>query len=713
MRRRLTAISIAIPFLSVIAGFLPAAHAVMTDADLCPGTGVECVVNSRVIVGDVEGIDVRPLTLHIKSSGSIVAKPSQPLTIKAGVIVLDKGGSIVGTVAAAKGNTLVLTTEAAVGGPNGAVTILGSIDASSVRLNGTGGDGGSIAVNAAGPCTIGGKVRANGTPSASIGGAGGQVSIDCGGIQVDGGASVEASGDGPGGLGGSVALNADMTNLSLAKKSKIRATGSGLDGGSVSLSTDSTDHNDACDIAGKILLDAKSIGEQGGSGGGLDISCGGDVNIRSGATISMGGMDGGGSVDLFSGGGLTIEKSTSIKSNASNGSGGALDMVAASNVSISGKIEARAGGLFPNDGSISITNGRDLILKKGAVLNVSAGRKDAQTGQIIIVGGVADGGTPPVMTIENGASLKANGYTSGMGGLDVDLSGSVCTLGGEIKASALLLDPAAIGFVCDVVTFDSKSKIQASSSGASGGSVSIDTTGEFSSAPGTCTLGGTISLKSMSQTTPDPNTGMPVVTPGRGGSVNANCGLDLSVGDRATIDVSAGGAQSVGGQISLSSNQPAHVKGSIKSTASGNFSRGGDISIGAPDVYLETSTGTLDVGAETGGSIEIVATDGVPGRGVAHVEKALSANGNFGGNISVLGCEVTVSSTGWLRADGSKVANSGGNNEIRAHNKLTIGGKLTALNGRNLLFVSPSTVESLAGTIKPAAVPDANLSACN
>src|SRR5690242_20464829 len=76
------------------------AHAVIGDADVCFGTGSECVVSTRVLIFDPEGIDVRPLTLRITPTGRISASanPLRPLTIKAGAIVVEKGGAILGNV---------------------------------------------------------------------------------------------------------------------------------------------------------------------------------------------------------------------------------------------------------------------------------------------------------------------------------------------------------------------------------------------------------------------------------------------------------------------------------------------------------------------------------------------------------------------------------------------------------------------------------------
>src|SRR5512140_739587 len=112
---------------AVGAAFPLVANAVIGDSTLCYGTGTECVVSSHFPpILDPAGIDVRPLTLHITSTGRITAAgdPRTPLTIKAGAIIIDKSGSILGNVGADKGNSITLLADS--------LTINGTIDVSSV-----------------------------------------------------------------------------------------------------------------------------------------------------------------------------------------------------------------------------------------------------------------------------------------------------------------------------------------------------------------------------------------------------------------------------------------------------------------------------------------------------------------------------------------------------------------------------------------------------
>ena len=711
MRRTFSIAGFTLLCVAVVAAFPLIANAVVNDAALCPGTGVECVVSSHIQIFDPGGIDVRPLTLHITPSGRITAtgSPRTPLTIKAGGIIVEKGGGILGTIAAAKGNSLTLLADS--------FTIDGTVDVSSTRQNGTGGDGGTISATAPGICEIGGTVLANGTKSTSIGGSGGDISFDCGSLDIGKGATIDASGAGFAGMGGNISFAAHATTVTIAKTSTIRAYGYAMDGGSISVSTDGTDASDSCMIAAKLLVDAKAIGSTGGTGGTIDVSCGGDLTLAAGAAFSLNGTDGGGSLGVFSGGSFTLSDRTSIKANGSAGTGGSVDITAGMNTTIAGKVETRAGGLFDNEGSFSITNGRDLLIATSGSVNVSAAHKELQTGQITLVGGTGSG--PPHLKIEKGAAITAAGHGAGFGAIDIDISAADCTLGGKIQADSKTENGAAIGFACDTFTMEKTGVIQASSKagepgGTAAGALSIDTTAADSGGtPGPCTIDGQVVLKGSSQTVTDPLTSTSFLAAGLGGTVNVLCGQGLSIGDRAVIDVSAGGGQSVGGQATFSSNLPAMIKGTIRAKASGAFSAGGHIAVTAPDVTLAPVVGPLDASAPSGGIIAITATASSGGTGKADIGKTLTTQGgSFGGNVDVRGCDVTVEPSGWLRSDGSTLAGSGGVNEVRAQSNLTIVGKVTAINGHNNFFYSSSMSPTLSGTIKPSAFKDKSLSPC-
>jgi len=564
---------------------------------------------------------------------------------------------------------------------------------------------------------VSGKVLANGTRSTSIGGSGGDILFDCGGIAIERGALIDASASGPGGAGGNISVGANGDVVNIDKGATLRVLGAALDGGAVSISTNANDPNDSCTIAGKILGDAKVVGHVGGAGGAVDISCGGNVTLGDGAVLHLTGTDGGGSLDVFSGANFVLSKQAAVRANSSAGEGGDTDIVAANNVTVSGKIDIRSGGESDNDGTISITNDGDLVIATGASLNASAGRKDLQAGQIVMAGGV---GTPttPHLTVEQGALLKANGHGSGFGSLDVDLSGGDCTVAGSILGDGQTDNSIAVGFECDSFTLASTGVIQANSkagspTGTVAGSLTIDTTGEETGdAPGACALDGKVLLKGASATGTDPVTLVKFPSAGQGGSLDVNCGLGLSVGDRAVIDVSASGQQSVGGHVALSANLASHVSGTIKAKAGGAFSAGGRIAVAAPDLYLDPVPGALDTGAESGGSVELLATDGAGATGTLSIGKPLNASGShFGGSVVARGCMVSVGPLGWLRADGPPTA--GGVNQLSGRNSLSVSGKMTALNGQNVLLFSNTLNPSLAGTIKPTALRDPSLSPCS
>jgi hypothetical protein len=686
------------------------ARAIVGESELCPGAASECVVTRKITITDPEGVDVGSRALRIQSGGRLIASESPviPLTIKAGSIVVEAGGGIFGNVQAANANGLSLIADA--------VTILGTVQASAVRTNGTGGNGGSISVLASGPCQVAGKIVASGSASASIGGSGGEISIDCSTIDLNARALVEASASGPGGAGGRVSLASHGGAVNLAAGSTLRTYGSASAGGSISVSTDANDIDDPCNLGGKIVADAKTVVVTGGVGGRLDISCGGDVSIFEGALISLTGATGGGTVSINSGRDVYMSSGASIRANGKAASGGTVDVVAGNDVTVGGRIETRAGREADNAGSISIANDRDLTIAGGATLNVSAARKHRQAGRIILHGA----GPDAQVSIEQGASLKAQGYSAQLGAPDIDVAGGVCAVGGKIQADANGKDAAAIGFVCDSVALSASSVIESTTIAARGGSLSIDTTGALSGEPGECILDGQIKLKGTTLVLPksaliEPDAIVPLMhllpyVPGYGGSISAACGLGLSMSDRAEIDVSSWGRASVGGTVALSAAQPIDIRGRINARSGGLSSVGGSIALAAPAVSLEAAPGSVTVSAETGGTIDIAATD-TTAAGSVTVERRLDASGEIaGGSIAIRGCDVRIGSAGGLRANGD--TNSGGINQIQAQNALEMTGAMIAKNGENLLVVSPGMSPMLTGTFDPFPQSEASLTPC-
>lgn len=691
---------------SVIVAAPFTARAVWTDADICPWTGSECVVSTKIVVTDPEGIDLThpyptgtpPLTLHITSTGVLAADPSMPLTINAGGLSIDKGGALKGTVGGENGNSLTINTS-------GPVAILGRIDASSVVASKIGGDGGSITLASSDDCEIDGTVAANGAGSALIGGSGGEISFECAAIDVGDKAVIDASASGFVAFGGGVSLNSTVGGVTLAKHSLLRATGAGSDGGSISLSTDSENPSDDCTLSGSMLVDAKDAAKMGGSGGSVDISCGGDITLTGSSIVRLNGSDGGGMAAVFSGGDFVLGPSAAIKANGGAGSGGMVDIAAGGKATINGKVETRAGGMFENDGEISVTNGGDLTIEgKGAILNVSAGHNDQQVGQITLAAGASDGSVSPVLRIGSGASVKFDGYTGGSGGFDVDISGSTCTVVGKLTGSAKAQNGVAIGFTCDNVTFEASSLLQAGAtagaanpSGVTAGTVTIDTTGVWSGFAGPCELGGKIKLNARSAILSNPSI-WSSVAPGYGGVLTASCGQGASIPSSGVIDVSAGGSQSHGGALSITTAAgTADIQGAISAKAAGGLSAGGNIGIVAPDLIFEPTRGRVEVSAESAGSIQLTTATG--GTAMVSVGKTFSANGKLsGGTVIIMGCIVDIGKTGLLNADATAKM-MGGWNQISAGSSLTISGKMSAKNGSNHL--PSSIVPVLTGTIKP------------
>jgi hypothetical protein len=303
--------------------------------------------------------------------------------------------------------------------------------------------------------------------------------------------------------------------------------------------------------------------------------------------------------------------------------------------------------------------------------------------------------------------VKFNGYAGGWGGLDVDISGSTCTVAGKLKGSAKARNGAAVGFACDKVIFEAGSLLQARAtagaanpSGVTGGTVMIDTTGVWSGFAGPCELGGKIKLNGRSAVFSDPSIG-PRVAPGYGGVLTANCGQGASIPSSGVIDVSAVGSQSHGGAVSITAAGTADIQGAISAKAAGGLSAGGNIGIVAPDLIFEPTRGLIEVSAESAGSIQ--ATTATGGTATVSVGKTFNANGTQnGGTVIIMGCVVDIAKTGLLNADAKM---TGGWNQISAGSNLTISGKMSAKNGSNHL--PSSIVPVLTGTIKPQPTYDA------
>src|SRR5262249_23274059 len=148
---------------------------------------------------------------------------------------------------------------------------------------------------------------------------------------------------------------------------------------------------------------------------------------------------------------FNMAKGTSVKASATDSVGGSIDVSAGNDASIAGRIQARSGGLFDNEGYISVASGGNLTLAKGALLDVSASHPDLQCGKIRLADGPLDG-PPPHLTIEQGAVVKANGHTAGFDSLDIDISGSICNIAGKIQSQAKSGNGAVVSAVCDSVT---------------------------------------------------------------------------------------------------------------------------------------------------------------------------------------------------------------------------------------------------------------------
>lgn len=489
-------------------------------------------------------------------------------------------------------------------------------------------------------------------------------------------------------------------------------TGAGLGAGSVSVETTAGDFtstnnltiltSDAnagavtLDIGGNIttpalVLNTSSNG--GGAGADITISTGGTSTLNLGA-VNSSGVSSAGDIDLNLGGGLTA--SGVITLSAGTGSGGNLDIEAQQDIFIANDITSDGGGA--DGGDISITSDQGNITTQALSSGGGAGNGGfislAATNGIVTTGNLESSGTL------SGASIGALGLSISTGtinstGGNVDLeatsgtinSGSINTVnsgGGDVTLSALVsvtlpsIDANGFNQGGDVTINTDQLQVNAisangTSTGAQGGSVSLNTTGDISTGAGDLTIstagdvvGGTISIDTEAN----------VLNP-----------LDLNVGQTGggggagtlTLDIFGPGTTTINGLFLLGTNGG----GSLDTYTEGDivFNTGIDTRPtglgGAGYVYID-SKGDITFGAghhintsaQTGNNVTLLAAGGITVNDI--LTEGTSGDGGDIFMRSRGGVFSTIQVNGVLNTESTSGGNNGGNIYVRGEGNITV-----------------------------------------
>ncbi|MBI4515924.1 MAG: hypothetical protein HY699_08940 [Deltaproteobacteria bacterium] len=581
-------------------------------------------------------------------------------------------------------------------GLNGAVSIVKS---AKLKAAGSGASGGNISLATTGSCTISGKLLATATKVGVLAGSGGSVTVSCNGILFDKG-SAEAVGTAPDGVGGLIQLTSigAAGSMRIDRGVSLKASGTGTNGGDVILTA-----TQQIDFGAKIEADGKNYVEfgfpVGGVGGTVDITTAASLNLLPGAAITAtgGAYATGGFISLTAATTADLDAGTSVVTNAKDGAGG-VNTLEAQSCTIEGKFEARGTGSFGVGGAVSLFCPDGMVFLKGGKID-AGGHKTAGGGTVTLA---ASSGA---IGLYEGSSIRNDGPGPGDSSAAIEFSAAgACTIAGKLQGDAEGLPAGGIGFTCGSFALEKPGRIQATGKAATAGNLLVDAT---QGSPGTCTIDGKVKLTSSSTTTPP--------AAGEGGEVAISCNAALTTNTGSAIDTSAGGNDSSGGAITLSADsQPVTLSGQL--LAKGKTTGGAITATGFG--VTTTPTSQLDVSAANGGSVTLRSELEDAVRGDITVGKSISAKGAVdAGTIQISGCDVLVDSDGSLLADGPN-----GNNLVVSHKQLTVNGKVSAVSS-----VSPGTnsfqyrsgyppLGVTASNVKPAPVlstiPPAQLSPC-
>ncbi|MBI3785230.1 MAG: hypothetical protein HY270_17700 [Deltaproteobacteria bacterium] len=400
-------------------------------------------------------------SLNVSGSGSGAAGGTIQISAGGSVVVTDKllarsgtdadGGSI--TISSGSSTQLAGTAALRVGGSgSGSAGSIMINSGAGVRADGTmaadggdnpegGGDGGSVEIDANGPCQIFADISAT---SGSVDASGGSVTIDCGQgapnpTTVSG--QIDAGGGGPDSSGGSISISTSdiltMTGTLLAKG------GPNASAGSIDVSAGGD-----LEVAGTVRTDALSQA----SAGSISYEAGGALTL-SGTSSAVGGSDSNGAGN---GGSIAIDAASTCSVNAQlfatsgqpDGRGGTISVTCDRNgdgtSSVMGTIDARGQGVGSGAGSVSILS-RNLLILLGKI-DVRGGLSGAGNITVAGQGVTVSGGLFANATGGPGGTVDVSGGNGMAQFADVTVvvaDADDGNLGGRISLSACSVDMAS------------------------------------------------------------------------------------------------------------------------------------------------------------------------------------------------------------------------------------------------------------------------------
>jgi len=645
--------------LAVVAFARPAAAT--TAAALCGAAANPCVVNTAITVDDLSVIDLGNRALLVTSTGSLNVG-SGTMTILAGVITVEQGGSITGLgsgslpggIITMRGSDLnVAGLIRSDGAPprditlefTGAVTISGTVSARALFRNASGAvivvEGasanisGTLDARAGTEDSSGGEIDVTTVASMTISGTITTVGPDGGGITLEAGT----------GFGGG--------NLTLTRSSRLFADGafqSGF-GGNVDLSAAGNAlTTGSIQLGGAITVTGHnnpSIELGGGSGGCLTILADGNVvadnptgfaDCGPGSVGALcvrgGGTDGdGGEIDISTNVGTVVLASpVDVSAPGNDGGAGTFSIDAGGPIVVVSSINAAGGE--GGDVALTSTNG-SVTVDSGATINTS-GRAGGSGGSICLESASVRAGMPAAV-VSSGMLLADGG--AGLGPITGGLGGAIELIG---------LDSARLAGLASA---------EGGLGGGLGGGVVVTAN------DGPAFVEGTVRARGRGEA---------------GGSVAVD-GSRIEM--RGSIDVSGSTGGAALTDIGLRSTGAIFIAGPM--TASGSPGSGGLIEVISEGTVAIAGTLTADAGTMPGGRVLV--------RGCTVLNCIPTAEGCDGG-------------TGAVRALGP-----GGTNRFTGRDQVIVFGTMTANNqtGRNEVVVRPPTSENaviLGGVATPAAV---------
>jgi hypothetical protein len=362
-------------------------------------------------------------------------------------------------------------------------------------------------------------------------------------------------------------------------------------------------------------------------------------------------------------------------------------------------VVVQAGGLIlSRAGSIDITTTGDIRIEvsgtvrgridvsgdSGGFLTLTAGGELVIAGQLLGTGDLSTGDGASIDVTGRNVTLSgrisATGGPTGVGG-DISVSAVIggVTMGGTIDASGG--DGGAIAIDADAdVTLIAGALIDGNAAaGGSGDTIDITSYG------GDITLAGTIRAHAPGDVT-------------IGGGSGADLCVDAfgTITNNASIDVSGGGLNGLGGSAEFTTDGNIIQRGPIDASAAGNGGYAGLLS-------FTTSVGTVDLGGAdidvtgpgSGGDVSAFSYNGI------QVANRITTDGPAA-SIDLQGCTVDVLSTARLSSVGL-----GGVNALHASGQMTVAGTRLAAQTR-LEYRDATMVPIVTGSVSPPVTPTQN-----